>query len=144
MVLAGTTDILDGWLERRQREKRGEAQGPVESIGAWLDPLCDKIFMISLLTAITVARSLPLWLVPLVALREILQTLVAIGAKALPALRKRLHFKFGANVLGKATTVAQFLAIGAILLNQPGQIPLALAAACLGLAAVVVYVRRAL
>ncbi|HVR86819.1 MAG TPA: CDP-alcohol phosphatidyltransferase family protein, partial [Planctomycetota bacterium] len=144
MALAGITDVLDGWLERRQRRKRGEIPGPVESMGAWLDPLCDKIFMISLLFAITAARALPLWLVPLIALREILQTLVAVGTKAVPALRGRLRFKFGANVLGKATTVAQFLAIGAILLDKPGRIPLALAAAGLGLGAVVVYVRRAL
>ena len=144
MALAGITDVLDGWLERRQRRKRGKLSDPGTTMGAWLDPLCDKIFMLSLLTAITSARSLPLWLVPLIALREILQTLVAIGAKAVPALREGLHFKFGANVLGKATTVTQFLSIAAILLHRPGQIPLALAAAGLGLIAVVVYVRRAL
>jgi phosphatidylglycerophosphate synthase len=144
MALAGITDVLDGWLERRRRKKRGELSDPGTTMGAWLDPLCDKIFMLSLLAAITSARSLPLWLVPLIALREILQTLVAVGAKAVSALRERLHFKFGANVLGKATTVTQFLSIAAILLHWPGQIPLALAAASLGLVTVVVYVRRAL
>jgi phosphatidylglycerophosphate synthase len=96
------------------------------------------------LTTIAIARSLPLWIVPLIALREILQTLVAISAKIVPALRKRLRFKFGANLLGKATTVAQFLTIGAILLGKPGQIPLAIATAVLGLVAVGVYVRRAI
>jgi phosphatidylglycerophosphate synthase len=139
MALAGITDVLDGWVERRRDPGR-----KFESAGAWLDPLCDKLFILSVLTAIAVARSLPLWIVPLIALREILQTLVAIGAKTIPALRRRLRFKFGANVLGKATTVSQFITIGAILLNKPGQIPLAMATAGLGLIAVAVYVRRAL
>jgi len=139
MALAGLTDVLDGWIERRRHPGR-----TVETAGAWLDPLCDKLFILSVLTAIAVARSLPLWIVPLLALREILQTLIAVGAKTIPALRRRLRFKFRANVLGKATTVCQFVAIGDVLLDRPGQIPLAMATAALGLVAVVVYVRRAL
>lgn len=139
MALAGLTDVLDGWVERRRHPGRR-----VETAGAWLDPLCDKVFILSVLIAITTARSLPAWIVPLIALREILQTLVAIGSKAVPALRRRLRFRFGANVLGKATTVAQFLTIGAILLDKPGQIPLAALTAGLGLVAVGVYIRRAL
>lgn len=139
MALAGVTDVLDGWVERRRHPGR-----QVETAGAWLDPLCDKVFILSVLIAVTTARSLPAWIIPLIALREILQTLVAVGSKAVPALRRRLRFRFGANVLGKATTVLQFLTIGAILLDKPGQIPLAAATAGLGLIAVAVYVRRAL
>lgn len=139
MTLAGITDVLDGWVERRRHPG-----STAETAGAWLDPLCDKIFILSVLLAITVAGSLPLWLVPLIALREILQTLVAVGSRTLPALRRRLRFKFRSNVLGKATTVAQFLTIGALLLHKPGALPLALATAALGMVAVGVYVRRAL
>jgi phosphatidylglycerophosphate synthase len=96
------------------------------------------------LTAIAMARSLPLWIVPLIALREILQALVAIGTRTVPALRRGLRFKFRANLLGKGTTVLQFITIGAILLDKPGQITLALATAGLGLVAAIVYVGRAL
>jgi phosphatidylglycerophosphate synthase len=98
----------------------------------------------SVLTAIAMARLLPLWIVPPIALREILQTLVTTGAKTVPALRERLRFKSGANVLGNATTVSQFVTIGAILLDKPGDIPLAMSTTGLVLFAVVVYVRRAL
>jgi len=139
MTLAGVTDVLDGWLERRRHPGR-----TVETAGAWLDPLCDKIFILSVLTAVAVSRSLPLWIVPLIALREILQTLIAVGSKTVPALRRRLRFKFGANVLGKATTVLQFITIAAILFDQPGRMALAMATATLGLIAVAVYVGRAL
>lgn len=144
MALAGITDVLDGWVERRRREREGSASGTAETMGAWLDPLCDKVFLFSLVTAITVAQGLPLWTIPLISAREILQTVVLAGTRTLPALRKRLRPRFRANVLGKAVTVTQFIAVGAILLKSPLQVPLAVATAILGTIAVSVYVLRAL
>jgi cardiolipin synthase len=142
MVLAGLSDVLDGWLERKRRQRLGLPQGG-ESVGAWLDPLCDKVFILSVLAAITAAHSLPWWIIPLIALREILQTLIVAATRVLPGLRRRLRPRFQANILGKLTTVVQFVTIGAILLNRPDTIPLAFGTALLGLIAVVVYVRRA-
>src|SRR5688572_16696283 len=143
MALAGLTDVLDGWAERRRRRRSGEAVPAGESMGTWLDPLCDKLFIVSVLAAITVAHGLPLWIIPLIALREILQTLIVGATRLVPAVRRRLRPKFRANVLGKATTVAQFFAIAAILLGWPHQILFASVAAGLGAVAVVIYVRRA-
>ncbi|HVE43032.1 MAG TPA: CDP-alcohol phosphatidyltransferase family protein [Planctomycetota bacterium] len=143
MALAGLSDVLDGWLERKRRERLGLPQGG-ESLGAWLDPLCDKVFILSVLVAITSAHSLPWWIIPLIALREILQTLIVAGTRVVPALKRALRPRFKANVLGKLTTVVQFVTIGAILLNRPGAIPLAFATALMGLIAVAVYVRRAM
>lgn len=143
MAVAALSDVLDGWLERRRRERLGEPVGTGESMGTWLDPVCDKVFILSLLTAITLAHGLPLWIVPLIALREILQTVIVGATRVIPAVRRRLRPRFRANVLGKATTVIQFITIAAILLNWPYQIPLAIATAVLGLIAVGVYVRRA-
>jgi phosphatidylglycerophosphate synthase len=137
MALAGITDVLDGWLERRQGRSG-------DSIGVWLDPVCDKVFILSVLLAITLSRGLPLWIIPLIAFREILQTLITGSTRVIPAARRRLRPRFRANLLGKVTTIAQFLTIAAILFQRPGQIPLALATAGLGLLAVVIYVRRAL
>jgi phosphatidylglycerophosphate synthase len=139
MALAGITDILDGWIERRRHPGR-----TVESAGAWLDPLCDKVFIVSVLIAVTVAHDLPLWIVPLIALREILQTMIVTARQVIPDLKHRLRPRFRANVLGKLTTLAQFATIAAILLSKPGQVPLAVATALLGLVSTIVYVRRAL
>ena len=87
---------------------------------------------------------MPLWIVPLISLREILQTLIVGATRVIPAVRRRLRPRFRANILGKATTVVQFLTIAAILLDWPHQIPRAIATAALGLIAVGVYVRRAM
>jgi len=143
MALEGLTDVLDGWVERRQRDRLGEELDRAESMGTWLDPLCDKVFMLSLLAAITVAHRLPLWIIPVISARELLQTAVVAGTRVLPALARRLRPRFRANVLGKATTVVQFITVGSILLKAPGRIALAIASGLIGLIAVVVYVLRA-
>jgi cardiolipin synthase len=144
MALAAVTDVMDGWLERRIQKRRGQTSDRAGSIGTWLDPVCDKIFMLSLLTAITVAHDLPLWIIPLIAAREILQTAIVGATRVFPPLGRRLRPRFRANVLGKATTVIQFLTVGAILLKIPGQFSLALASGVIGGIAVGVYVLRAL
>jgi len=141
MALAGITDVLDGWVARHHR---GGAEAPQHSTGAWLDPVCDKVFVLSVLVAVTVAHRLPLWLIPLIATREILQTAVVAGARIVPYLRRRLRPRFRANLLGKGVTVVQFLTVASILLGGPAQIPLAIASGVLGLVAVTVYVLRAL
>jgi len=144
MLLAGATDVLDGALERRRRLKLDPARRNAPTIGVWLDPLCDKIFILSVLAAVTLSRHLPLWLIPLIALREILQTVILIGIKPLPRFRDRLRPRFRSNVLGKLVTVFQFLTIGSLLLGAPATIPLAFASGALGLVAAGVYFARAM
>ncbi len=142
MALAAATDVLDGWLERRARARRGTPADP-PGAGAWLDPLCDKVFVISVLASIASARGTPLWLVPLIAAREILQTAAALVWRIVPEVRTRLRFEFRAAVLGKAATIAQFCAIGAILVDHPDRELLAAATGAVGLTAGLFYVRRA-
>jgi cardiolipin synthase len=143
MAVAGITDVLDGWVERRRLARLGQAEGQGKpSVGVWLDPLCDKIFVLSLIGAIAVTHPVPLWVLPLVALREILQTLAIGVARLIPSVRRRVRVKFRANVLGKLSTVAQFLTIGAILLHSPAQVPLAIGTAAVGALSTAVYIRR--
>lgn len=128
MITAAVTDVLDGWLARRLGREGGA--------GAWLDPLCDKVFVLSALAAVWVARRPPAWLLPVIGAREILQVL------AWAALRGRVRFDFRAARIGKAATVLQFAAVGTILLGLPGVAPWSLAAGVAGTAAAVYYVLR--
>ncbi len=48
MLFAGFTDVLDGWVARKLKLKN--------SYGKWLDPLCDKIFVLSTLIAVVSAN----------------------------------------------------------------------------------------
>lgn len=139
MAVAGFTDVLDGWaartLEAEGKRRRSE--------GAWLDPLCDKVFVLSSLAAVWTARQPPWVVLPLVATRELLQAPLVLAYHLVPALRRHGRYEFRAALLGKATTVFQFLAVAAILFAHPLTYAFALLAALSGALAVAVYVVRA-
>jgi phosphatidylglycerophosphate synthase len=143
MALAAASDVLDGWLERHLRARRGDPRGSGHTIGMWLDPLCDKIFILSVLAAVIVARRPALFMLPLIASREIIQTAAALGWEFIPRLREHLALRFQASLIGKAATTGQFFTIGAVLMRYPAQVPLAFLTGALGLAAGLSYVARA-
>ena len=150
MVAAALTDVLDGRFARAiraHRERRGEDPGALAGkggIGAWLDPLCDKTFVLSLLAAIYVTFHPAWWIVLLIATRELFLVPLALFYRFHPTLRARLRFDFRAGLLGKAATVAQFGAVAAILIEPRWTVGFAVAAGVLGFAATIVYLRRAL
>jgi phosphatidylglycerophosphate synthase len=135
--LAGVTDVLDGWVARRA------SNGP-HPAGAWLDPLCDKVFVLSALGAVSASRRPPPYVPFLIATREILQ--VPMAGLCLLWLEKsgepvsRVDWK--AVNLGKVTTAVQFLAIGAMLLRHRWTVPLAALSGVLGATASLYYFSR--
>ncbi len=136
LVLSAVSDLLDGRMAR--------ARGvPGEDLGAWLDPLCDKIFIASALVAVWVTHGPAWWLALLAATREVLLLPLVVARFLVPSLRER-HFPWKAKALGKATTVAQFALFAAVLLEVPSAwLPLALVSAALGAGAGVQYAVRA-
>src|SRR5262245_66016594 len=67
-VTAGVTDALDGILARRAGQKT--------TLGAWLDPMADKLLLVSTFVVLTVpgiglTNKLPLWLTVLIISRDI-------------------------------------------------------------------------
>jgi cardiolipin synthase (CMP-forming) len=139
VVLAGITDVLDGWAARRRTG--GVDPGPHR--GDWLDPFCDKVFVFSMLAGIYVVHRPPPALLLLVMTREVLQALAFAVYKMVPSLRRGLRYNYRAHPVGKATTIAQFATATALLFEHPVAEPLALAAATLGIVTVAVYVNRA-
>ena len=63
-VCAGISDAVDGYLAKRF-DWRTE-------LGAYLDPLADKLLIVSIYIALGVRAELPLWLVIMVVSRDIL------------------------------------------------------------------------
>lgn len=136
LALAAASDLLDGWLARRLGV-------PGEDVGAWLDPLCDKVFVVSTLLAVWTAFEPSWWLAALAATREVVLLPLVVARLTVPTLRER-HLPWKARSLGKATTVAQFALFSAVLLELPAWwTPLAALAAVLGLGAGVQYAARA-
>lgn len=130
LLVAGITDLLDGWLARRR--------GAVSPSGKVVDPLADKVLIGGLVIYLTLARDFPLWLLLAVVLRD-----VALMAGAWLFFR-RDKLVFAADWTGKTTTFFLSLLILAHILEwRPGYLPLtALAAATLA-ASYVSYGSRA-
>ena len=141
LAAAAVTDVLDGYLARR---------GGVDpaGVGSWLDPICDKLFVGSVLAALFVQRHVPLPLLALVVTRELLQLPIVLVYRSIPTLRRWLHYDFRASFLGKAATVCQFLAVSALIVEGSSEHVvawrLALVAFSLGVLALADYIRRAI
>jgi phosphatidylglycerophosphate synthase len=150
MVTAGLSDVLDGWFARRMRALRVKQGLPTRRLGekggrgAWLDPVCDKAFVLSALGAVLVFYLPPWWWLPLIAAREVLQLPLIAAYKLVPGMVARLRFDFRAGPPGKLATIAQFLAVWAFVLEHEWWFGLALVAGLIGVLATLDYVRRAL
>lgn len=136
VVAAGLSDVFDGWLARRQ------GLDP-ENLGAFLDPLADKAFVLSTLAAVWMSTGESWWWAALAATREWFLLPLAALKYLVPAWRDR-RIPWRAKALGKATTVAQFALFVACLSQQRDWLfPLAALCGALGLGAGVQYVVRA-
>ena len=136
---AGLSDVLDGWVARRWRP----AQEHDRHRGDWLDPLCDKLFVGSVVAGLYLARKPPVLWLALLLTREALQFVAVTALRLVPTLhRLSRDFDFRANAIGKLTTVVQFAAATALLLRHPLAGPAVWTAALLGLLSVFTYVRR--
>lgn len=144
--IAAASDVADGWVARLGRMRRAKRGGPAwlpaDDVGAWLDPLCDKVFVVSLVVAVWLALGASPLRLALIATREMLLAPLILAWFAFHPAGRRLDFR--ARPVGKATTVAQFLALGAVVLDNPAQLALAVVAAALGALAVARYVAVAL
>lgn len=63
-VIAGVTDSLDGWLAKRFHWQ--------SELGAILDPLADKLLLVSSYVTFAWLELLPMWLVAAVILRDVI------------------------------------------------------------------------
>jgi cardiolipin synthase len=94
-VLAGVTDGLDGWFARR---------GQKTSLGAFLDPMADKLLLVTTFIVLTIpgiglVNRLPLWLTILVISRDVV--IVLTVAIVTIAVGRR---QFRPSIYGKIAT----------------------------------------
>lgn len=89
-LLAGATDVLDGYLARRLDQ--------VTKFGKLVDPLADKLMLVTVLLCLQLSGHLPLWICILAILKE---TLMIIGA----VLLYRKDIVIQSNLFGKAATL---------------------------------------
>ena len=104
-VLAGITDVLDGVIARRFRQKT--------SIGAMLDPLADKLLIAAaFVTLVQFNPSLvPAWVAVVIIAREFLVS----GLRSIAASE---GFTIEASELGKFKMLVQIVSVVAVILDH--------------------------
>lgn len=117
LAVSGFTDYLDGVLARRWKQ--------ISRVGQLLDPVADRLYVISTVVALTIRDIVPLWFAVALIGRDVLMVLFVpflrrLGLQALP-----VHF------LGKAGTFCLLYALPLLLLGD-GESTLALLARVFG------------
>jgi CDP-diacylglycerol--glycerol-3-phosphate 3-phosphatidyltransferase len=100
IVLAMVTDVLDGYLARKYRQ--------TSTIGAWLDPITDKLFVVTALVILYHEERLLLWQGAALLGRDF--AVMSFGAY----LTVRGHltgYRVKAIMWGKITTALQFIVL---------------------------------
>ncbi len=105
-IIASITDKLDGYLARSRNQ--------VTNFGKFLDPIADKILVLSAMLILVEAGNLPAWIPIIVLTREFAVSayrLIAVeqGGKVIPA-----------SNWGKLKTVTQMIAIALAFINING------------------------
>ncbi len=103
LVLAIFTDILDGQIARRTNQ--------VTNIGKLLDPVADKLMVVSVMIAMTDINIIAGWIVIIIVARELLAT----GIRAIAA---DSGVVISANWWGKFKTGFQFAALIILLMGK--------------------------
>jgi cardiolipin synthase len=91
LVVAGLTDLFDGWLARRLNQR--------SSLGAYLDPIADKLLLSSSFVILAYKHAIGWWLTIIVLSRDILILVVAIVIILISGYRP-----FPPSIFGKLTT----------------------------------------
>ncbi|MBL7055755.1 CDP-diacylglycerol--glycerol-3-phosphate 3-phosphatidyltransferase [Candidatus Woesearchaeota archaeon] len=100
-IILSLSDALDGYLARKHKQ--------ITSIGKILDPIADKLLIVTAL--ILLIPKIPMWMVVVILARELIITCVRfmfLKKKVVPA-----------SILGKLKTVTQMVAIVAVILGFP-------------------------
>lgn len=125
-VIAGLTDVLDGFIARRYNL--------ITRLGIVLDPLADKLMLLTVLVSITLKNQIPFWIIVIVAVKE---TLLMLGAIT---LFNDHDIVVPANRFGKLSTVAFYIAILAVTFELPHSRVMLDGFVVLTMVALVVYV----
>lgn len=108
-VVAGVSDALDGFLAKRF--------GWTSRLGGLLDPIADKLLLVSCYLALTWQGLIPVWLTLVVIGRDLV---ILAGATVYHVLIERLEA--APSVISKLNTLSQLLLVVAVLFHYGAHI----------------------
>mgnify|MGYP001058595439 CR=1 FL=1 len=102
-VIAASTDFIDGYIARKYNQ--------ITNLGKFLDPIADKILVISAMTYLIAVNRIYFWTVIIVIFREFVVT----GIRLLAVEKGEV---IAASPYGKAKTITTMIAIVLMLFNN--------------------------
>lgn len=111
-TVAALTDLLDGWVARRR--------GMASRLGAFLDPVADKLLLTSAFVTLTYLKAVPFWITAVVISRD---TMLIVGALTMHVAGVRIYPR--PSWVGKAATFFQVLTVVTGILGRWWHLPVA-------------------
>ena len=138
LAVSAVTDWFDGYLARSLRQRT--------KLGAQLDPITDRLYILSTIIAFMVRGIFPWWFVAILLARDLMLIMLV------PSLRRSGQTYLPVNLVGKAGTFLLLLAFPVVLISAPEAFDfqaayvlgwaIAVVGACLYWAAGVLYLRE--
>lgn len=125
---ASLTDFLDGWLARRSKV--------TSRLGALLDPVADRFFVLSVVVAYLMGGQLSAWQAVAIMFRDVMSVIGFFVARSVSWLRP---IPFMARPIGKVVTAMQLFAFLAVLLKPAWVNVIVWIVAVLGVVATIDY-----
>lgn len=110
MGIAGLTDLLDGAIARYLDQR--------STVGAFMDPLADKLMLISTIVTLYVMEQIPLFLFLAVIFRDLV---IMVGAIAYEMVTHKLEMQ--PTMPSKITTFLQIMLVLTILTQMAWEVP---------------------
>lgn len=102
-VTASVTDLLDGYVARMT--------GQITELGKILDPVADKLFLITSFVLMSMTEMIPTWLAIVVISKDVI---IILGCLILYIISSALRIE--PSMLGKVSNALQFVLIGLVVL----------------------------
>ncbi len=109
-IIGGVTDFLDGLAARLMKQQT--------ALGAFLDPIADKLLVVTSFVMLGLNGGIPMWLAIIVVSRDVL---ILMGYGVIHFLVEE-RFQATPTLMGKCSTMLQLLTLGVALalLHNPG------------------------
>ncbi|GAA3859085.1 CDP-alcohol phosphatidyltransferase family protein [Tessaracoccus defluvii] len=105
LAVFGATDWVDGYLARRLKQRT--------ALGAKLDPVADRLYILATVFALLVREIVPWWFVAILLARDVMLALLV------PVLRRHGLVALPVNMVGKLGTLLLLVSLPLILLGSP-------------------------